>query len=99
MKHTNINPASARKLADATNRCWDAICHYDVKAWGKATKDCFEAQKEMYPAMLDSETAKAIEDYKELSYGWKFSGSGGGGYLILIAEKWIPGTIKVTPAG
>lgn len=94
---TNINPDSAGKLADASKRCWEAICSYDVKGWGKATKECFEAQLEMFPAMFTDEMAKAIEDYKDLAYGWKVSGCGGGGYLILISDKNIPGAIKVTP--
>lgn len=97
LKETNINKVSARKLADATNRCWEGILKKDIKAWGEATKDCFEAQKEMYPAIFTPEMEKAIEEYKEQACGWKFSGSGGGGYLILISENPIPGAIKVIP--
>ena len=95
--NTNINPISARKLADATECCWTAMKAHDAKNWGKATADCFEAQLEMYPAMSTPDVQAAIEQYKDQVYGWKLTGCGGGGYLILISDTPIPQAIKVTP--
>ena len=95
--NTNINVVSAKKLADATERAWKAIQDRDVKAWGEATKDCFAAQIEMYPAMITDEMRAAIEEYKDKAYGWKVSGCGGGGYWILISDQKIPNAIKVVP--
>ena len=95
--NTNINSASAKRLADATERCWAAMKSHDVKKWGKATADCFEAQLEMYPAMSTLEVQAAIKQYRNQAHGWKLTGCGGGGYLILISETPIPNSIKVTP--
>ena len=95
--NTNINFASAKKLADATERCWAAMKAHDAKSWGKATAECFEAQLEMYPAMSTPEVQLAIGQYRNQAYGCKLTGCGGGGYLILISESPIPNSIKVTP--
>ena len=95
--NTNINPASAKKLADATERCWKAMKEHDVENWGKATAECFEAQLEMYPAMSTPDVQSAIDQYRHQVHGWKLTGCGGGGYLILISEVSVPNAIKVTP--
>jgi len=95
--NTNINPVSAKKLADATERCWSALKTHNVRNWGKATTECFQAQLEMYPAMSTPEVQAAIEKYRNLACGWKLTGCGGGGYLILISEMPISNAIKVTP--
>lgn len=94
---TNINSASAKRLAEATERCWAAMKARDVERWGKATADCFEAQLEMYPAMSTPEVQTAIQQYSNQAYGWKLTGCGGGGYLILVSDKPIPNSIKVIP--
>lgn len=94
---TDINAVSAGKLADATERCWAAMKARDVKEWGKATTDCFEAQIEMFPAMMTQDVRTAIEQYRRTACGWKLTGCGGGGYLILISDSPIPNAIKVVP--
>ena len=96
---TNINAVSAGKLADATERCWAAIQTHDVKQWGKATTAAFEAQLEMFPAMLTPDVQAAIDRYRTSVCGWKLTGCGGGGYLILISRIPIPRAIKVVPCG
>jgi galactokinase/mevalonate kinase-like predicted kinase len=96
-KDAHINAASAAKLAAASEKCWQAICKRDVKAWGIAARESFEAQLEMFPAMLTPEMTQVIEEYKDQVCGWKISGCGGGGYLILIAEQELPNTIKGIP--
>ncbi len=95
--NTNINSASAKRLAEATERCWAAMKVHDAENWGKATTDCFEAQLEMYPGMSTPEVQAAIQQYRNQAYGWKLTGCGGGGYLILISDNPIFNSIKVIP--
>lgn len=97
LEKTCINEKSAKQLADATEKCWEAIQKRDVVAWGKATTEGFEAQVQMFPAMLSSEMQRAIDQYRNQVAGWKVTGCGGGGYLFLVSEKPIPYTIKVVP--
>lgn len=45
--------------------------------------------------MKNEEVTRTIEKHKKHALGWKLSGAGGGGYLVLISEQDIPGTIKI----
>ena len=49
----------------------------------------------MFPNMADKSIFDMIEQYREQALGWKLSGAGGGGYLILVSEKPIERAIQV----
>lgn len=91
----NINEASVRKLSEATKKAWDCMMLKDARGWGYHTTKCFEAQLEMFPHSITPEARQVIEQYKDIAYGWKLTGAGGGGYLVLISDKEIKNAIKV----
>jgi cytidyltransferase-like protein len=93
---TNINPKNTKKLADAAEEHWNAILNQDRVAFGRTLRESFEAQVAMFPHMLNKEIQSLIDKYSDIALGWKLSGAGGGGYLILAAIQPIPGTIRVT---
>ena len=95
LSDTNITTHNAKELADAAEDCWQAIHHKDSKAFGQAFRRSFEAQVAMFPHMVNESILEQIEQYKPLSLGWKLSGAGGGGYLVLISEKPVPNAIQI----
>lgn len=95
LDHTRINERLAKDLADATERCWNSILNHDLESFGKYFRASFEAQITMFPSMIDDFILKTIDKYKERAYGWKLSGAGGGGYLILVSEKPIAGAMQI----
>jgi cytidyltransferase-like protein len=95
LARTNIDKQGAQALAKATEECWEAILHKDLPAFGIAFTRSFEAQVKMFPEMADDSIYEMIAKYKDLALGWKVSGAGGGGYLILVSEEIIPRAIQV----
>jgi cytidyltransferase-like protein len=95
LANTNISKEAAKNLADATIQCWEAILNKDLHAFGTAFLASFHAQIEMFPNMFDETIKPIIDKYASKSIGYKLSGAGGGGYLILIAEKEIENAIQI----
>ena len=75
--------------------CWDAILGHDVVAFGKFVRAGFEAQIAMFPNMMNPLILELINQYHETALGWKISGAGGGGYLILVSDQPIENGLKI----
>ena len=92
---THISPEGAQALANAANGCWDAALRMDLQAFGAYFRQSFEAQIAMFPHMVDDGIFQMIEQYRSQALGWKLSGAGGGGYLVLFAEKPVEKALQV----
>ena len=91
----NVTAGGARRLAAATEAIWEAVRRHDAQAWGRATTASFEAQLAMFPAMMSPEMAETIGQYRGVALGWKITGAGGGGYLVVVSGTPIPNAVQV----
>ncbi|MBN1873152.1 MAG: adenylyltransferase/cytidyltransferase family protein [Anaerolineae bacterium] len=89
LSHTRITREGAKALADATEGCWDAMLQRDIAGFGTYLRQGFEAQVAMFPNMMNPMMAELIQHYANVALGWKVSGAGGGGYLILVSDTPI----------
>lgn len=98
VERKDIRPEKVAALADAADKCWNAVLGHDLAAFASAYKASFDAQVAMFPGMIDpsvngvpcpeSSVRPDIEHYSAMSgvLAWKLSGAGGGGYLALVVE-------------
>jgi cytidyltransferase-like protein len=92
---TRISSAGAKALSAAADGCWNAIAQKNAEQFGAHLRRSFEAQISMFPRMVSDEIQETIRHYEKTALGWKLSGAGGGGYLILVSEQNIPGSTKI----
>ena len=95
LENTNIDAAGAERLSRAAIECWNAINAKDVDAWGKATTESFMAQIAMFPNMMAEHVVKAINEYKDNVKGYKITGAGGGGYLVIINDEPVKNALQI----
>ena len=95
LQTTHINKENVKRLASASEQAWKAIQEMNLSDFAKAFSDSFNAQKAIFPAMVDDDINAAIDKYKHEALAWKLAGAGGGGYLILVSEKPVNGAMKI----
>ena len=94
-KGKNITAPKVRALARAADGCWNAIHKLDLAEFGRQFRASFEAQIALFPAMSNPAIRKMIRQYAQNSLGWKLSGAGGGGYLVLVSAAPVPGALQL----
>jgi cytidyltransferase-like protein len=92
---TRIDRPRAKALADAADDCWEAIHDRNIMAFGDALRRGFEAQVAMFPNMVNDQVRHLIQQYQDHALGWKLSGAGGGGYLILVSDTPIRNATRI----
>ena len=55
----------------------------------------FNGAVEHPPHTMNPGVAERIDVYRDRALGWKLSGAGGGGYLILVADRPIEHSVRV----
>lgn len=96
LNNTQINEEGAKSLAEATDRCWEAILEKDIVKFGRYFRASFDAQIAMFPNMVNDSIWHLLAQYKDQVLGWKLSGAGGGGYLIFVSNKPIENGLRIT---
>lgn len=95
LENTNITVEGAKALSEAAEGSWQAIMNHDIGEFGRNTRLSFEAQIAMFPNMVNELIFQLIREYEHCALGWKVSGAGGGGYLILVSDQPIENAVRI----
>lgn len=89
LDNRNVSETKVRSLTLASERCWSSMLSLDLYAFASAFQASFEAQISMFPAMMQPGVQPFIDRYSSNPevLAWKMTGSGGGGYLVLVCSK------------
>jgi hypothetical protein len=95
----NLDPKWVAKLGQSGRDCYDAIVSMDVKALGASLNLNMKCWETLLPRtvrhpLLREDLMPLLAAYQKQYAGAMYSGCGGG-YLIVVSEKPVPGAFQV----
>jgi hypothetical protein len=95
----NLDPEWIRRLGQSGKDCFDAIVTQDKEGLGASMNECMRCWEAILPHTVRHPTITidlmAILGYYQSRYaGAMYSGSGGG-YIYVVSEEEVPGSIRV----
>jgi len=95
----NLDPQWVRRLGQSGKDCYDAIVVRDLKGLGASMNECMLCWETLLPNTVSHPTIKVdlkgiLSFYQSRYAGAMYSGSGGG-YLYVVSEEPVPGTLRV----
>ena len=92
---TQVTQQKVKNLAQAAQECWESINCRCLTGLAKTITSSFQAQVAMFPKMVTPIVDTAIEELPSAALGYKIAGAGGGGYLIVVSETPLEGTMQI----
>lgn len=84
-----------RELGEAGDKCWESIIRKDIIGLGKSMSDTLISWKKILPLTVPDDIMKEIENKYFPNYPGAITSGCGGGYVIVVSEKEVPGAIRI----
>jgi cytidyltransferase-like protein len=95
LKIINLEEQLIRELGESGERCWEAILKKDVTDLGKAVKDTLLSWGKILPHTVPDWIMNEIETKYFPHYPGAITSGSGGGYIIVVSEKPVKGSVKI----
>lgn len=95
----NLDPEWIRRLGQSGKDCFDAILAMDARRLGASMNACMQCWEAILPNTVRHPTLTtdlmAILDFYQANYAGAMYSGCGGGYLFVVSETNVPGSIRV----
>jgi hypothetical protein len=95
----NLDPEWIRRLGQSGKDCFDAIVARDAEGLGASMNECMKCWEAILPHTVRHPTITvdlmAILGYYQTRYAGAMYSGCGGGYLYVVSEEDVPGSIHV----
>jgi len=95
LKIMHLEKPLIKELGEAGNNCWESILKKDVKGLGKSLTDTLFSWKKILPLTVPDWVMKEMETKYLSNYPGAITSGAGGGYVIVVSEKAVEGSIKI----
>lgn len=95
LKEMHLEKHFIKALGEAGDSCYDSILKKDIKGLGKAMTDTLIMWKKILPLTVPDDIFKEMETNYFPNYPGAITSGCGGGYVIVVSEKEVNGSIKI----
>ncbi len=95
LKEMNLNKQYIKELGEAGDLCWESIRRKDITGLGKSLTGTFLSWKKILPNTVPDPVLKEVETKFLSDYPGAVTSGAGGGYVIVVSEKPVSGSIKI----
>lgn len=95
LKEIHLEKHFIRDLGEAGDRCWESILMKDIAGLGKALSDTLISWKKILPLTVPDDIMKEMETIYFSEYPGAITTGCGGGYIIVVSEKEVPGEVRI----
>ena len=95
LKEIHLEKSFIKELGEAGDRCWESILTKDITRFGKSLSDTLISWKKILPLTVPDDIMKEMEAVYFSKYPGAITSGCGGGYIIVISEKEVPGEVRI----
>ncbi len=95
LKEMHLEKHLVKKLGEAGDSCWESILRKDIKGLGKSLSDTLISWKNILPLTVPDDILKEVETKYFSNYPGAITSGCGGGYIIVVSEKEVEGSIRI----
>jgi cytidyltransferase-like protein len=95
LKEMHLEKQFIKTLGEAGDSCYDSILKKDIRGLGKAMTETLIMWKKILPLTVPDDIFKEMETNHFSNYPGAITSGCGGGYVIVVSEKEVKGSIKI----
>lgn len=95
LKEMHLEKHFIKDLGEAGDRCWESILKKDISGLGKSLSDTLIAWKKILPLTVPDDIMYEMETKYFSNYAGAITTGCGGGYVIVVSDKEVQGSIKI----
>lgn len=95
LKIMHLEKPLIKALGEAGDNCWESILKKDITGLGKSLTDTLLSWKKILPLTVPDWVMKEMETKYLSNYPGAITSGAGGGYVIVVSEKAVEGSIKI----
>jgi hypothetical protein len=95
LKVMHLEKPLIKELGEAGDLCWESILRKDIAGLGKALTNTILSWKKILPLTVPDWVMDELETNYFPNYPGAITSGAGGGYIVVVSEKEIQGSIKI----